>query len=142
MNRIYKEYYLPLDLYERLKQALKYDYNKDKEDINQFVEELPMQLNRQLSIIIHESTYKKIDIFQGRGSAFISCICPLLKPSPFDENQYIFFEGDDVTEVYFLIKGRAGFVLPKYKNAMYIEILMGSHFGVIDILGSILHNQL
>ena len=51
-------------------------------------------------------------------------------------------EGDDVTEVYFLIKGRAGFVLPKYKNAMYIEILMGSHFGVIDILGSILHNQL
>jgi hypothetical protein len=29
LNRIYKEYFLPLDLYERLRQIVKYDYNKD-----------------------------------------------------------------------------------------------------------------
>ena len=29
LNRIYKDYFLPLDLYERLRQIVKYDYNKD-----------------------------------------------------------------------------------------------------------------
>lgn len=34
LNRIYKDYRLPLDFYERLRQAIRYDYNKDKNDIN------------------------------------------------------------------------------------------------------------
>lgn len=29
LNRIFKEHHLPLELYERLKQAVKYDFNKD-----------------------------------------------------------------------------------------------------------------
>jgi hypothetical protein len=29
LNRIFKEYQLPLELYERLKQAVKYDFSKD-----------------------------------------------------------------------------------------------------------------
>jgi CRP-like cAMP-binding protein len=68
-------------------------------------------------------------------------VCPLLRPRPFPENQYVFFEGDDVTSIYFLIKGKCGFVLPKYKNTAYIEIPHGSHFGIIDIVGSILKTQ-
>jgi len=43
--------------------------------------------------------------------------------------------------MYFLIKGRAGFVLPKYKNATYIEISVGAHFGIVDIVGSILQHR-
>lgn len=130
---------MPLELYERLKQALKYDYNKDQKDINQFVLDLPHKLKLEVSLHIHERTYKKIHCFKGRSSAFIAWICPLLKPQHCPENQYIFFEGDDITNIYFLVGGKAGFVLPKYKNANYIEINVGSHFGIIDIVGSILH---
>jgi hypothetical protein len=54
----------------------------------------------------------------------------------------VFFEGDDVTSVFFLTRGKAGFVLPKYKNTVYIEIPLGAHFGIIDIVGSILHARL
>jgi hypothetical protein len=36
-----------------------------------------------------------------------------------------------------MIKGQAGFVLPKYENTKYIEIGIGDHFGLIDIVGSI-----
>lgn len=43
-----------------------------------------------------------------------------------------------MSNIYFLIKGKCGFVLPKYKNTTYIEISIGDHFGVIDIVGSIL----
>ena len=42
---------------------------------------------------------------------------------------------------FFLIKGKAGFVLPKYKNTVYINITIGSHFGIIDIVGSVLNNK-
>jgi len=80
LNRIYKDYYLPLDLYQRLKQAVKYDSNKDLQDIHLFVEELPHKLKLETSLFIHESTYKRIDIFKGRPSAFVAWICPLLKP--------------------------------------------------------------
>ena len=142
LNRIFKEYYLPLDLYERLRQAVKYDYNKDRNDINNFVSDLPHKLKLEVSLFIHEHTYKKIDCFKGRSSAFIAWICPLLRPSFFPENQYIYFEGDDITSIYFLIKGRAGFVLPKYKNATFIDINVGAHFGIIDIVGSILQAKL
>jgi len=105
------------------------------------VAELPHKLKLETSLYIHEHTYKKIDIFKGRSSAFIAWICPLLKPQPYPENQYIFFEGDDITNIYFLVKGKAGFVLPKYQNTTFIEIGVGSHFGLIDIVGSILQAQ-
>lgn len=49
----------------------------------------------------------------------------MLKPVPLPASQYVFFEGDDVTSIYFLTKGTAGFVLPKYKNTTYIEISLG-----------------
>lgn len=140
LNRIFKDYHLPLELYEQLKQSLKYDYNKDRNDINHFVEELPHQLRLQVSLHIHEQTYKTIDIFRNRSAAFISWVCPLLKPSTYPDKEYIYFEGDDVTDIFFLMKGKAGFVLPKYQNIPYIEITLGSHFGVIDILGSIVQN--
>ena len=87
---------------------------------------------------IHEGTYKQITSFKGKSSAFIAWICPLLKPHLCLQNQYIFFEGDDVTNIHFLIEGHAGFVLPNFKNANYITIEVGSHFGVIDIVGSML----
>lgn len=95
----------------------------------------------EVSLFIHEQTYKKIELFKGRSSAFIAYICPLLKPGPYPENQYVFFEGDDVSNIYFLIKGKCGFVLPKFKNTTYIEISIGNHFGIIDIVGSILKTK-
>jgi len=34
---MYKEYGLPLRLYERIRQSVKYDFTKDKEDVHEFV---------------------------------------------------------------------------------------------------------
>lgn len=44
--------------------------------------------------------------------------------------------------MYFLIQGKCAFVLPKYKNTVYIEITIGSHFGISDIVGSVLLNKI
>ena len=61
---------------------------------------------------------------------------------PFPEKNYIYFEGDDVQDIFFLIKGKAGFVLPKYQNTTYIDINVGAHFGIIDIVESMLLAQI
>ena len=66
----------------------------------------------------------------------------MLKSLPFPDKNYIYFEGDDVNDIYFLIKGKAGFVLPKYQNTTYIDINVGAHFGIIDIVESMLLNKL
>lgn len=80
LNRLYKDFYLPIGLYTRLKQSLRYKYNKDMEDLNEFVDELPQNLKVEVSLFIHESTYRVIEFFQGRSDSFIAWICPLLKP--------------------------------------------------------------
>ena len=94
-----------------------------------------------LSMYIHESRYKKIKFLNEKTKSFISWICPLLKPLIFVENQYIFMEGDDINNIYFLIKGKAAFVLPSYENTRYIDINSGNHFGVMDIIGSVASNK-
>jgi hypothetical protein len=71
-------------------------------------------------------------------TSFCSNLVLINRGLPYPNNQYIYFEGDDITNIYFLIKGKAGFVLPKYKNTTYIEIIVGTHFGIIDIVGSML----
>lgn len=114
LNQIYRDYSLPLDLYEKLRKSVKYDYSKTQNDVTQFVEDLPHKLKLEISLHIYKKTYQKIEMFRGRSSAFIAWICPLLKPFLSMRNSYIFFEGDEVNSVYFLIKGKAGFVLPKY----------------------------
>ena len=57
-------------------------------------------------------------------------------------DQYIYFEGDEVRHIYFLNSGSAGFVLPKYKNTMYVNIEEGDLFGVADIISSYSDNCL
>ena len=90
---------------------------------------------------IHEGRYKKIQFLKGKTKSFISWICPLLKPQGFEQNQYIYMEGDDVNKIYFLIKGVTSFVLPSYENTCYIQINKGNHFGVMDIIGSVVTNS-
>ena len=90
---------------------------------------------------IHESRYKKILFLNGKTRSFISWICPLLKPLSFVQKQYVFQEGDDISSIYFVINGMASFVLPSYENTSYVNINKGNHFGIMDILGSIVTNN-
>lgn len=54
----------------------------------------------------------------------------------FQENIYIYNEEDDISQIYFLFKGKACFVLPQFKNVDYIVVGIGDQFGIIDIFGS------
>ena len=80
LNKIYKDFHLPLDLYSKLKQSIKYNLNQDIEDLNDFVECLPYKLQVDVSLFIHEKTYRTFVFLKQQSSSFIAWICPHLKP--------------------------------------------------------------
>lgn len=67
---------------------------------------------------------------------FIAWICPLLKPSVASPNEYIFYEGDEITSIYFITQGYCFYVLPKFLNSKFVKINDGDSFGVLDILAA------
>lgn len=96
--------------------------NKNFQEINEFVEDLPQKLRIEVSLYIYEERYKKIKFFRKMNASFITWICPLMKPCMFAENQYIFNESDVVKSIYFQVNGSSAFVLPSYDNCKYIDI--------------------
>lgn len=137
LNKIIKDYNLPLELQLKLKKSIGYENKKYLNDINMFIEELPHNLKIIVSLYIYEQRYCKIKFFKNRTPSFISWVCPLLKPQYYTENQNVYTEGDSVSEIFFLIAGECNFVLPSFKNVAYISIKVGNTFGVMDIVGSI-----
>lgn len=89
--------------------------------------------------MIHEETKVSLDFLHDKSDAFITWICPFLKPSHACAGQEIYSQSNDINQIYFLKSGEAGFVLPaKYNSVKYIDIDIGATFGVIDIVGSCL----
>ena len=85
---------------------------------------------------IYETRYLKIRFLKDKSLSFITWLCRLLKPNLFSKDQYIYYEGDEINSIYFLIKGNASFVLPSFNNTTFIKINQGDLFGIIDIVGS------
>lgn len=142
LNKIYKEFGLPLDLFIRIKKCLGYDSKNDMHELHDFLEELPYKLRTEVSLYVYEERYKKIKYLWDRNLNFILWLCPLMKPQVYDENSFIYLENEKVNEIYFLTSGIAAFVLPRYRNSQYITITEGSHVGVIDIIASLKFNDI
>jgi len=81
LTKAQKDYQLPLDLSIRLKKSMGYEFKKDDQDLNKWVDELPHKLKVEVSIYIFEKRYSKIKFFAEKNApSFISWMCPLLKP--------------------------------------------------------------
>jgi CRP-like cAMP-binding protein len=83
---------------------------------------------------MHKEIHQTIKFFRDKPTPFIAFICPLLIEVHFNMDQFIYNEGEHINFIYFIVKGEAGFVLPRYENAIYILIGQGDHFGLIDML--------
>ena len=54
LKRVYDEYYLPIDLYDRVKKSLTYMFTTDMDELNEFMDVLPMALKNEVALFIHE----------------------------------------------------------------------------------------
>ena len=86
LNKIYKDYSIPSDLYYQLLASIKFETSNDLEDINKFIDELPKWLRLEVTKSIYKNTYEKIDFLSSKPDYFKAWICPLLKPTFFSQD--------------------------------------------------------
>ena len=75
------------------------------ESVGKFVEELPVEMRRPLSMLIYESLYENVDFLIGKQERFISWMCPLLQVRVTAPKEIIYYENDVLSNVYFLKSG-------------------------------------
>lgn len=73
---------------------------------------------------------------------FLGWICPLLRQTFMPVEEYIYYESDSIENIFFLVKGSAGYVIPFKRNVVYIEIEQGNLFGEIDIVNAALTSNI
>jgi len=69
------------------------------------MEDLPNNLKIELSLYIHEQTYKHIYFMRDKSMSLIAWICPLLKTYIVQQEAYVYFEGDEVVNCFFMKEG-------------------------------------
>lgn len=99
---------------------------------------MPHNLRTDLSFYVYNDLISKLNFLKGKSKKFISWMCPLLELLVTTPREFIYYEGDQVTKMYFIKAGSCDFVLPKFLNTNYLRIPEGSYFGVIDIISSYL----
>lgn len=132
--QIRNQYNIDNLLYNRVKRALKYGTaQKDDEKID-FLNDLPLNLRIELSVIMHKNVVSGIEFFRNKPATFIALIGPYLKPFHIGENEYIFHEGEYADEMYFIKEGSVSMVLKDFNNFEFITIDKGYYFGEVDLL--------
>ena len=82
LNKIYKDYKLNSELYYSILYLIESE-NKETQDINEFLEELPMSIRHKVSMFVFKNTHEKIKFLDKMSTAFITWLCPLLQQLTF-----------------------------------------------------------
>lgn len=75
-----------------------------------------------------------IPFLQDKGEYFLSFCAPLMKAIKYRQNEYIYEIGSPLDEIYFVVSGKFGLVLPDFNDFVYINILPGDYFGDLDFV--------
>ncbi|CDW80054.1 cation channel family protein [Stylonychia lemnae] len=134
LSEIEQKYQIKPELIKEIRKWIKYYYSKTSYDVSTFMNELPSKLKTELALETNHKLYTSIEFMKRQDKKFIIWILPLLKPFYVQQNEYIYKEGDEIQEIYFIEKGEAGFVLQRFNNAIYIDIEGGDHFGHLDLV--------
>lgn len=112
------------------------------ENIHNFIDELPHKLKLEMQKQIYSQKYRTIKFFEDKSCSFIAWVCPLLGVKILHEDQFLFFDGDEVESLFFNTNGSLGYVLPRFNSVKYIDLPKGTYFGIIDIIHNIIKNNL
>jgi CRP-like cAMP-binding protein len=63
--------------------------------------------------------YETINFFKEKDESFIGWIATILKTNRFEEKEYVYKEGEECGEIYFILKGQIGYVLPRFGNISF-----------------------
>ncbi|CDW84852.1 UNKNOWN [Stylonychia lemnae] len=131
---IKQKYKIKPELIKKIKDWLKYYHQKTLFDVTAFMDDLPNGLKTKLAVEANHQLCDSIDFLKRQDQQFILWVFPLLKPFFVPQYDYIYKDGDEILEIYFLESGEAAFVLQKFIDDIYINIEQGNYFGDIDLI--------
>lgn len=133
LNEISHTYGLSLELFNKLAKTIRYDHSKKKRDTLNFMDELPSSLRQELAMAIHHTMYASVQFFHGKDQSFLTWITRLIAPLSIEAKDYVYKEGEEISDIFFLVQGQVGYVLPRFDNQVYINIYSGETFGHVDL---------
>ena len=92
------------------------------------MEELPLSLKMELSMVINRQMYTSVEFFQEKDRTFLTWIAVVLRPMKCEFKEYIYKESELAQEsifmvnlhlVFFISKGQVGFVIPRFVTKIY-----------------------
>lgn len=89
----------------QIRNHILYETDKDLNDRNKFVADLPEKLKQRVSIYMYEEVYENIKIYKDKSVDFIVWICPKLINIMYKADDMLYIEGDRVKSVYSIVKG-------------------------------------
>ena len=79
LNKIQDKYQIPLDLYLSLKQQLIHRYDKEVDDLNEFIEKLPQNLKSETAKYVHDEIWTSVKFFnelnEETSQNFLAWMC-------------------------------------------------------------------
>jgi len=110
-------------------------------EIAEFLDELPPELKKNLSQLIYEEIHQNVEFLKGKDQRFIAWMCPHLEPRVVSANECIYYEKDMLENFYFLRRGQANYVLPRFSNQPFLTICEHTCFGLVDFVAALCMKQ-
>ncbi len=124
---------IPSGLQKRIRNYYEYIW-KQKLGYNEsdFVSGLPDGLKTEVELFLKRDILEKIPLFKGIGDKFLREVSLHLRPVVYTPGDYIFKEGDQGNEMYFVIKGKLK-ILSGDENKILNTLSDGDFFGELAL---------
>lgn len=141
LEQLQKDHKLKRNLYLRIRKNIENNHVEDLKCISEFIEDLPIDLRKPLSMEIYRHLYENVEFLKKKDETFISWICPALKTRVAAPLESIYYENDVLNCIYFLRSGSCNIVMPRYANTPFIKIVENTCFGLIDFVAAMLNKK-
>ena len=124
-------------LYSAIRKNIVSNDVEEAKEIAAFVEDLPLELRKPLSMLIFQELYENVEFLKNKSPNFLAWICPLMTSRVAQPNEIIYYENDDLNEIFFLKSGSCNYVLPRFGNTPFIKIVECTCFGLVDFVAAL-----
>jgi len=125
---------LPDELQSRIRGYYEYIYEKKwGMDEMEFVQTLPQGLKQEVSLYLKRSMVSKIPLFDKLPDFLVKELALGLESVIYTPGEYIFCEGEQANEMYFVIKGKLEVLANNGQNIL-AELADGDYFGEVALV--------
>jgi hypothetical protein len=133
LEDVRKNYLLDNDLYRKLSRHLFHDFQINRVNKTNLLDELPMQLRYKLVNQIYKYPINNLKFFKNASRDFINRAVVLLRQIKLYKNEYVIKAGNYLEEMYFVKRGKLSIFLPIniYKKIKLLHMFPSEQFGEI-----------